>query len=154
MGSEMCIRDRFSYSLNKVNTDFDDSETPIYFDQRHILNVTGLLHLDPWDFAVTWGYFSGMPVVVPEFIATNSAAQDDIPYLNSNRFPNQHQLDVSATYSFSNKAKSWKGILGLSLVNLYDQDNIINLFQNAPSNNSPFRKAITFSPNVQLSLQF
>lgn len=144
----------FSYSLNKVSTEFDNATTPVYFDQRHIFNVTGLWHLNAWNFAATWGYFSGMPVVVPEFISSNGAAPEDAQILNSDRFPNQHQLDVSATYTFTNRSKNWNGILGLSLVNLYNQDNIINLFQNAPSNNSPFRKAITFSPNVQLSLQF
>jgi len=161
LGTDLFVKKRwnnfetmFSYSLSKVSTDFDNLSTSVYFDQRHILNVTGLLHLNAWNFAATWGYFSGMPVVLPEFITTDSAAQEDAQILNSDRFPNQHQLDLSATYSFTNRAKSWKGILGLSLVNLYNQDNIINLFQNAPSNNSPFRKAITFSPNVQLSLQF
>ncbi|MDT0539743.1 TonB-dependent receptor plug domain-containing protein [Croceitalea sp. P059] len=142
----------FSYSLSSINTNYGET-SPVYFDQRHILNFTGLWHLDPFNFAFTWGYFSGMPVVIPDFDEGNDSLAD-LELLNSERFPNQHQLDISATYSFSNEANTWKGIVGLSFINLYNQDNIVNLFQNAPSPNSPYRKAITFSPNVQLSIFF
>ncbi|WP_415843917.1 TonB-dependent receptor plug domain-containing protein [Zobellia nedashkovskayae] len=142
-----------SYSLSKVDTDFGEV-LPVFFDQRHILNITGLWQLDPFNFTVTWSYMTGMPVIIPELETTDSSfiSQLQIPY--TDRFPSQHQLDVSATYSFSNAKKSWKGIVGLSFVNLYNQDNIVNIFQNAPSVDDPYRKAIEFSPNLQLSFQF
>lgn len=143
----------FSYSLSEVNTDFGQT-LPIYFDQRHILHVTGLWHLDPINLAVTWGYFSGMPVVVPDFETNEGSSQNDLDIEYTNRFPHMHQLDVSATYAFTNAKKSWKGIVGLSFVNLYDQDNIVNIFQNEPPINDPYRKTIAFAPNLQLSVQF
>ncbi|WP_430425771.1 TonB-dependent receptor plug domain-containing protein [Maribacter litoralis] len=143
----------FSYSLSEVDTDFGET-LPIYFDQRHILHVTGLWHLDPFNLAVTWGYFSGMPVVVPDFETDEGTSQSDLDIVYTNRFPSMHQLDVSATYSFTNTRKTWKGIVGLSILNLYDQDNIVNIFQNEPPVDDPYRKTIDFAPNLQLSIQF
>ncbi len=160
MGADLFVKKRwnnfetlFSYSLSEVDTDFGKT-LPIYFDQRHILHVTGLWHLDPLNLAVTWGFFSGMPVVVPDFETDEGTSQDDLDIGYTDRFPHMHQLDVSATYAFSNPKKSWKGIVGLSFVNLYDQDNIVNIFQNEPPVDDPYRKTIAFAPNLQLSIQF
>jgi len=156
-GADLFIKKRWnaietmlSYSLNKVDTRFEET-APIFFDQRHILQLTGLWHLGAFNFALTWSYATGMPVIIPEF-NTNGQSEFSIPY--SNRFPDQHQLDVSATYSFTDSRKSWRGIIGLSLINLYDQENIINIFQNSPSIENPFREAMGFAPNLQLSFQF
>ena len=95
-----------------------------------------------------------MPVIVPDFDSSSSISQSDLDIGYTNRFPNMHQLDLSATYEFTNAKKSWKGIVGLSFVNLYDQDNIVNIFQNEPPVDDPYRKTIGFAPNLQLSIQF
>ncbi len=160
MGADLFVKRRwnnfetlFSYSLSDVNTDFDET-LPIFFDQRHILHVTGLWHLDPFNLSVTWGYFTGMPVIVPDFDSDSSISQSDLDIGYTNRFPNMHQLDLSATYEFTNAKKGWKGIVGLSFVNLYDQDNIVNIFQNEPPVDNPYRRTIGFAPNLQLSIQF
>jgi len=137
-----------SYSLSKVNTDFN-VVNPAFFDQRHVLNLTTLLHLNSWELALSWGYLSGMPVVIPE---TNGVFNIDIPY--SKRFPSQHQLDFSTTYSFYNKSKSWQGVVGFSIINLYNQDNIVNIFQNTISENNFYRKTVGFAPNLQFSVKF
>lgn len=159
VGADLFVKKRwnnletmFSYSLSKVNTNFGETK-PVFFDQRHILNITGLWHLNSFDIAAKWSYISGMPVVIPDFgISENTDIDIEIPY--EDRFPGQHQLDVSATYSFNNSKKTWRGIVGLSFVNLYDQDNIVNFFQNEPSLIKPYRKGIDFAPNLQLSFQF
>ncbi|WP_405414598.1 TonB-dependent receptor plug domain-containing protein [Maribacter sp. Asnod1-A12] len=159
IGTDLFVKKRWNnletmigYSLSKVNTKFDDTN-PVFFDQRHILNITGLWHLNAFEVAVTWSYLSGMPVVIPDFDIAEGTEEDfEIPY--KDRFPGQHQLDVSTTYTFNNKRKTWKGIVGVSFVNLYDQDNIVNLFQNEPSVINPYRKGIDFAPNLQLSFQF
>ncbi len=139
-----------SYSLSNVNTNFDKVQESIFFDQRHILNITGLLNLDHWNFVCTWAYSSGMPVVIPDY----GLGQENQPLEYTSRFPSQHQLDATIAYSFFNTSNKLKSTIGLSLVNIYDQDNIVNIFQNAPSNNSLYRKGIGFSPNLQLSIQF
>jgi len=95
-----------------------------------------------------------MPVVVPDFETDEGTSQSDLDIVYTNRFPSMHQLDVSATYAFTNTRKTWKGIVGLSILNLYDQDNIVNIFQNEPPVDDPYRKTIDFAPNLQLSIQF
>ncbi|HAF79095.1 MAG TPA: hypothetical protein DCG42_17435 [Maribacter sp.] len=159
-GADLFIKKRwnnfeslFSYSLSEVDTEFD-TDLPIFFDQRHILHVTGLWHLDPFNLAVTWGYFSGMPVVVPDFDEDSNTSQNSLDIAYTERFPSMHQFDVSATYGFTNTKKSWKGIVGLSIVNLFDQDNIVNIFQNEPPVDEPYRKTIGFAPNLQFSIHF
>jgi hypothetical protein len=49
---------------------------------------------------------------------------DDV---NGARLPNYHRLDISATYRFNfSKNEKWKGKLGFSLLNIYDQENILS----------------------------
>ncbi len=103
---------------------------------------------------MTWGYFSGMPVVVPDFDEDSNTSQNSLDIAYTERFPSMHQFDVSATYGFTNTKKSWKGIVGLSIVNLFDQDNIVNIFQNEPPVDEPYRKTIGFAPNLQFSIHF
>ncbi len=138
-----------SYSLSETVTESNVTD-PIYFDQRHILNFTALWYLNQWEFAATWGYYSGMPVVIPNFDNGPNSAFDSL----GERFDNQHQLDLSATFSFPKEPKTWKGIIGLSFVNLYDRENVVNIFQNTIATNNPFRNAIRFSPNLQIRFRF
>ena len=146
-----------SYSLSRVESDFNDDGLAFY-DQPHILNLTGLVDLKKWKFAVTWGYISGMPVELPTLIQQPFPPNPggpltlDVPY--EDRFPAQHQLDLSATYSFSNKKGSWLAVVGLSLLNVYDQENIINVYQNNPRIDDPYRHAVGFAPDLHCTFSF
>ncbi len=133
------------YSLSKVTSNFDINSTA-FFNQSHIFNLTGLVNLEKWNFAMTWQYSTGLPVEIPTSITST------IPY--TNRFPAQHQLDFSATYTFWNNSKGGKGTVGLSMINIYDRENIINIFQDRPRENNLFRQAIGFAPNLQASFHF
>ena len=102
---------------------------------------------------------SGLPVIVPDNISSGptdpgvvTAEEELIPY--EDRFPAQHQLDVSATYPFSNRRESWRGTIGLSLINVYDRENVINIFQNNATTDRLFRTAVGFTPDIQVSLRF
>ncbi len=143
-----------SYSLSKVETEFEEVTTEAFFNQRHILNITGLLNLRQWGIAVSWGYSTGMPVNIPAIDPDFNDGQTTLTIPYSNRFPAQHQLDASATYKFWNKSKNWRGMIGLSFVNLYNQENIINIFQNNTKINNPYRTAVGFAPNLQVNLSF
>lgn len=136
-----------SYALSKTQTDFNNTKTDAFFDQRHIINLTGLINLNNWKFAITWGYYSGMPIIYPD--ETDSNNLDPIP---SDRFDALHQLDFSSTYTFFNASKRLKTVIGLSILNLYNQDNTVNIFQNTTE--STFRKASEFAPNLQVNLFF
>ncbi len=136
-----------SYSLTKTETDFEDT-TDAFFDQRHVLNLTSLLNLNQWKFAISWSYSSGMPIIYSDDNDTSGNENS----INLNRFTGSHQLDFSTTYTFYNASRSFKSVIGLSVLNLYNQDNIVNIFQNTSDNE--YRKATGFSPNIQINMFF
>ncbi|CAL2064569.1 TonB-dependent receptor plug domain-containing protein [Tenacibaculum sp. 190524A05c] len=136
-----------SYSLSKTETTFRNITSDAFFDQRHILNLTNLINVNRWKFALSWRYFSGMPVIYPDdpTIDTSNLSLSD-------RFDGSHQLDFSSSYTFYNTSKSFKTVIGLSILNVYDQDNTVNIFQNPTANT--FRKTSGFAPNLQVNLSF
>lgn len=161
-GADLLIKRRWtqfetwvSYSLSHVETDFRRTLTA-YYDQKHIFNFTAIHRLDRWNFAATWGYTSGMPVLIPELDPDepNSNGQNTLSVPYSGNFPGQHQLDLSVTYGFLKRENKWQGVVGLSLLNVYDQKNIINIFQNSPRVEQPFRYAVGFAPNISVSINF
>ena len=155
-GTDLFIKKRWSnfeswlgYSLSWSDTHFKTKEAAL-FDQRHIINLTSILHANKFNFSATWSLTSGLPVEIPNLENNNT----NIDFLYNNRFPLQHQLDVSATYGFSNTAKTWNGIVGVSLVNIYDRENIVNIFQTGVNSNNLFRESVGFAPNLQVSFSF
>ncbi|MCG1036823.1 TonB-dependent receptor plug domain-containing protein [Polaribacter sargassicola] len=136
-----------SYALSNTQTNFNNTATDAFFDQKHLINFTTLLNLDQWKFAISWGYFSGMPVIYPDETDNNTLDAD-----LSDRFDALHQLDFSSSYTFYNTSKSFKTVIGLSILNLYNADNTVNVFQN--TSDSTFRKSSKFSPNLQVNLFF
>lgn len=142
-----------SYSLSKTETKFNQINEA-HFNQTHIINLTNMIYLDRWSVALSWNYSSGMPVVLPVLDPnhSNSNGQTTLSIPYSENFPSQHQADLSVTYKFWKTANHWKGVIGLSFLNLYDQKNIINVYQNDPRVESPFRHAIGFAPNLNMSL--
>jgi hypothetical protein len=50
-----------------------------------------------------------------------------VPEFNSGNLPAMHQLDAAIRYTILPKKKgTWKGVIGLSVLNIYDQQNIYN----------------------------
>lgn len=142
-----------SYSASHVETEFRQTNTAFY-DQPHILNLTGLINANRWKFAISWGLMSGLPVVLPDSEDANTGNLSFLAEPFGGRFPNQHQLDVSATYSFHNPSNSWQGLIGISFLNVYDQENIVNIFQENLRVENPYRNAVGFAPNINLKISF
>lgn len=136
-----------SCSISKTNTDFNETDTDAFFDQRHVFTFTNQLNLNNWKFALSWGYSSGLPVIYADETDFNT-----LELIESDNFPGLHQLDFSSTYTLYNSSKRFKTVIGLSLLNVYNQDNIVNAFQNTTA--TDFRKASGFSPNLQINLFF
>ncbi len=163
VGADILLKKRWqkletwaSYTLSHTLETFGRDEDA-YNDQRHVLNLKMLYPANRWNFAITWGYMSGMPVYLPD----PDEIEDDsgqgngpliVPY--SGRFPAQHQLDLSATWLFTNPDARWKGVLGLSILNLYDNENVINIFQSNVQRNRPTRFGLGFTPNIQIKISF
>ncbi|MEO9802754.1 MAG: TonB-dependent receptor plug domain-containing protein [Reichenbachiella sp.] len=158
-GADLLVKKRFSsvdlwcsYTLSNSQTDFTEKEYA-YFDQTHVLNLMFLIPRERWDFSLAWGLMSGMPVRIPDDTSPNQPSGTlDIPY--EGRFPVQHQLDLSATYLFSKPASKWRGVIGLSVLNLYNKGNLINIFQTNVDPDTPLRQGVGISPNLQVSISW
>ncbi len=121
-----------SYSF--INNEFTFSELndgnpfPGNFD---ITNQFIWSHSYEWNkFSVSlgWSIRTGIPFTEAVGIIENSeGAFIDYSEINSKRLPNYHRLDASATYKFNiSEDKKWKGKFGFSLLNIYNQENILS----------------------------
>lgn len=151
-----------SYSLSQAEETFrvpQQGPDPLvtreaFYDQRHVFNFKLIAPVNRWNLAMSWSLMSGVPVYEadPDEILNNDAPRYDLDY-NGN-FPAQHQLDLSASYRFSKPKASWRGVVGFSILNVYDRQNIINAFQENVNVNNTIRYGLGFSPNIQVKVTF
>lgn len=152
-----------SYSLSKAEETFRVDQPQgrrrvvtreVFYDQRHVLNLKVIAPVNRWNFAMSWSLMSGVPVYEADDdeVLGNDANRYDLDY-NGN-FPAQHQLDLSASYRFSKPSASWRGVVGFSILNVYDRQNIINGFQQNVNINNTIRYGLGFSPNIQVKVTF
>lgn len=159
LGADLLIKKRwnkfetwFSYTLGQTEDQFRRNTQFSYYDQRHALNIKWLYSRKKWNFALSWGMMTGLPVYIPSSDAILDGNSLDVPY--EDRFPVQHQMDLSTTFRFSPVGAAWKGVIGFSVLNLYNQENIINIFQSNVRSNDFLRKGIRFAPNLQVKITF
>jgi hypothetical protein len=80
------------------------------------------------------------------------------PVTNSDkRFPDYHMLDASVQYNFPKKPAGWKGYIGVSGLNCYNQKNIIDQPPISARGARPVptnRYMMGFMPNLVLSFSF
>ncbi len=162
-GADLFIKKRWkaieawtAYSLSETLADFGTTNV-VYFDQTHSVNLMLMANYHRWNAAISWDYSTGLPVILPDLNKENTPNPDapesiDVPY--KNRFPAQHQLDFSLTYQLWPQEHRLKGVVGLSFLNLYNRENIINLYQKQISKYDLYRNTIGFSPNLQVSISF
>ena len=124
-----------SYSLSKVNHQFDtffDTDFDAPNDQPHHFNWVNAWNFKNIELSLGWKISSGTPYSLLENfrIQTNGGMmerrniQPVIKEFNGERLPAIHQLDASVLYHFYPKKKGkWKGEIGLSLFNIYNQAN-------------------------------
>jgi len=121
-----------SYTLGQVEytfPDFNNGEAfPASHDRRHEVGLVASYKIGNWNLSASWIYATGKAYTAPEsqyyltLLDGESYGYTHVSDKNSNRLPDYHRLDVSATYSF--KLKSYSGDLGLSVYNVYDYKNI------------------------------
>ena len=117
-----------SYSFSNTDYTFKDlnkgESFAGNFDSRHNFLWTHNLRSGGFNFSLGLNFRSGIPYTPSIGLDVNK----EVIYgeINSKRLPNYSKLDFSTTYSFSlNKSKTWKGKLGLSLLNLFNKKNIL-----------------------------
>nr|WP_299032771.1 TonB-dependent receptor [uncultured Tenacibaculum sp.] len=132
-----------NYSYTKNRFKFLDLENK-YFPANHdITNYFSWSHaytLNAYEFSLGWIYRTGNPyTALRDFYVTDNGfpvVDIDTDNINALRLPNYHRLDASMTYTF-NFSEKWKGKLGVSVLNIYNQKNILSRTYNAiPTINS------------------
>ena len=127
-----------AYTLGEAKNAFDiygDSYYPANQDVNHEFKLVALYKYKRWDFSATWVYASGRPYTAPSGAYTitllDGTTQDffTITDKNSQRLPDYHRADISATYkllggSRGDKKRREYGYIGASVFNLYDQKNV------------------------------
>ncbi len=124
-----------SYSLSKVSYQFseiqDNVEFPAPHDRPHTLTWMHLVNFKQWQLSIAWNYASGKPYTLAEDIegVPEDGEIEYVPaYLETNnwRLPDYHRLDFSLLYKFSSKESRLKGIIGLSVLNVYNRRNLLS----------------------------
>ncbi|PLX22641.1 MAG: TonB-dependent receptor, partial [Salinivirgaceae bacterium] len=146
----------YSYSLNDY---YFQTLTPSTFpnnvDVRHILSIGGSYRINDFEFSGAFNYRTGRPFTKPK--VENGNNQSEIIYEdpNSSRLRDYVRLDVSGKYNFI--VKKIKGELGLSIWNVLNRKNDINIFYQRNDNNEIekiVQHALQFTPNLSFRLFF
>lgn len=115
------------YTLAEAKNDIKQfSEKAFYANQdvRHEFKSINAYKWRNWDFALTWIFAKGKPYtsIVGGYSVKllDGTTKDftDPSAKNSQRLPDYHRMDVSATYNFA------KGSIGFSVFNLYNRSNV------------------------------
>ncbi len=121
-----------SYSITDQKTQFDsvNNGTPFRgnFDINHYFSWTHTYQWRQLEVSLGWNIRTGRPFTPANGVTeTNDAVFINFGDVNSSRLATYHRLDAAASYSFSfHKNKKWKGKIGISFFNLYNQRNILN----------------------------
>ncbi|MGD1958273.1 MAG: TonB-dependent receptor plug domain-containing protein [Fulvivirga sp.] len=155
-----------SYTYTNTEMDFDQLNTLnfiTYYDQPHALNITSTVPWKKWSFSVGWSLSSGIPNYFgtdffpdPGPLAPDSNSTGPVPTeTNNGRFPEQHQLDLAAVYKIDSN-RSWNATIGLSILNVYDRQNLIEMtnFSLGPNRSIEARYGVGFAPNLMLTISW
>ncbi|CAL2103122.1 putative TonB-dependent outer membrane receptor [Tenacibaculum sp. 190130A14a] len=157
----------YGYQSNEFVFENIDNGRPFpgNFDSTHNINWTHNLKLGNFDFSLGWNYKTGIPFT--EALGINQNLSINFDAKNSKRLESYERIDFSSTYSFYfSKNQKWKGKIGISLLNIFDQENVLNrdhsvLFNFNTSNNTFFPSINTidnvsqgFTPNFVFRVDF
>lgn len=161
-----------SFTLSEAVYEFpalNKNVFPASHDQRRTLKWVHLFDYDPWEFALGWQYGSGLPFTNALGIERQPTPDSTrlIPVINyesqnNSRLPPYHRLDASVNYKFKHK-DHFSGFVGLSLINIYNQKNILGrqffIEEINPDINEPELLMINelglrFTPNLVVRIQW
>lgn len=164
-------RSWLSYTLSNAVYEFpelSESVFPASHDQRHTIQWVHLYTPRPWEFAVGWQLGSGLPftnaIDTDIRINPNGSTTPFIIYdqQNASRLEPYHRLDASVMYHFKKQDK-FTGFFGLSLINVYNQKNILGkqfLLEEIDPQNNEYeflkidRLGLRFTPNLVARIQW
>lgn len=163
-----------SYSFSNIENQFDtffDKKFNASNEQPHNFHLVNLWTFNKVQFSIGWKVASGTPFSEREnymihieqgMMGPRESIRPIVKEYNSERLPFRHQLDASILYNFQSK-KNWfyKGKIGLSLFNIYNQTNIYQrgFFMDLRPNVVPRleytdQAELGFTPNFSLRIEF
>ncbi|MBJ6368467.1 TonB-dependent receptor plug domain-containing protein [Snuella sedimenti] len=121
-----------SYSL--MNNDFtfgNINDGDAFSGNADITHHFTWSHTYEWEninVSLGWNVRTGIPYTKASGLRdTPDGPVIDFEETNGARLPNYHRLDVSATYKFNmSKKESWKGKIGVSVLNVYNEKNTLS----------------------------
>ncbi len=153
-----------SYTLSYVTVSANDMTYAPRYDRRHTVKAVTTFHLiRGLDFSLRWDYGSGYPFTQNagsyDRLSLSGIGDDPFPdgpgtpsrtlgAKNAARLPAYHRLDASLMYSTS--IGMFRGTAGLSIINLYDQKNI--LYYDRMTGKTDYM--IPFFPTASLTIEF
>ena len=156
-----------NYTLSKVGFEFDALKTeefPANYDQRHLFNISAIYQLNQFRASIGWLYGSGVPNYLGDnfFPSVGGAGREPLPPPTAvgeiQRFDATHQLDASFAYEFLSKSKKMKITTGVSFLNIYDRQNLletVNITIGRPAENvQSNRYTIGFAPDMMIKIEW
>ncbi|MEM9916738.1 MAG: TonB-dependent receptor [Bacteroidota bacterium] len=158
-----------SYSYGRVFYNFDiyneDNPFPAPNDRPHNLTSMHQLKCKNWNFSLSWKFASGKAYTqADDLYMEDMEVFPEYAYdrANANRLPVFHRLDASVLYRFYPKPKRMEGMIGLSVLNLYNRHNILSreyfTFYNDEEEIHELgdldRSMLRFTPNLVLRLSW
>lgn len=157
-----------SYTYSETNNTFEGIESNTFassLDRPHQFRWTHTYIINQFEFSLGWTYKSGAPFTQARAINFD---EDDEEYTiqydatNAVRLPVYHRMDFSFWYRFPAVTKEWNGLLGISVINLYNRDNVWKRFyrledlddDDVPEIEREERFFLGLTPNVTLKLNF
>lgn len=152
-------KNSIAYTLSYSNRQFtqinEGAKFPFTYDRRHVGNIsTSFIPNSKWSFSLLWTYQTGNAVTLPKVRAGNTFIFGDY---NSQRMPDFHRLDFSATKSWiAKKSVNRLKSLTFSLYNAYNRANpheilVRPIHQDVVSETGEIREVVTWKA-FQLSL--
>ncbi len=160
----------YSRSFILLDTVARLSEITSQYSQPNVFNIGTSLQMGNLKTSIGWYFASGQFSRTLKIIQVNEntirlqqqnpTASDDNPFDDLPlRYPNVHQLNLSASYKIpKNEKHKWSGSIGLSLLNLYNQknqtDTVVRAGTGADATTLLSRYSIGFAPNLMVIVEW
>ncbi|MFG6685335.1 TonB-dependent receptor domain-containing protein [Mariniflexile sp. HNIBRBA6329] len=157
-----------SYSITENEFTFNNINGGNSFsgnsDITHHLTWSHTYDWKNFNVSLGWNIRTGIPYTKANGITdTTEGFVIDFDKTNGSRLPDYHRLDISTTYKFNLSENSkWKGKIGLSLLNIYNRENILSrtyeIRQGAASDAERLREinksSLGITPNLVFRVEF
>lgn len=164
-GLELLINKHFrqynlwiNYTLAENNYYFEEftpSSFPNNLDIRHTLSAGCTYTLNQFELSGGVNFRTGKPYTKPTSESLDSSNEIVYEEPNSSRLDNYLRVDISAKYKFS--LPNLKGEFGLSIWNILNRENVINIYYHKNENNKLEKvtlNALQLTPNINLRINF